>query len=738
VKSKLQSRQKWATLLLLSGCSLTLGSTSTWQETPGTPDDWFDATAWNGGVPTSSSVAYINNGGTATISHGYAQTSSLYLAQTNDVSGYVNMSNGQLFCGSAMYIGNSQYSVGTFTQSGGTVTIDGSLSMAVGYTSDVGIYQLSGNGQLTAYNEYLGSGAASSGDSAQFIQTGGSNTIINSGTLFFADGTYSMSGSSTLTVPNFQLSSQTGGVAAFTQSGGTVSVGNALSIGYSGQGSYAMTAGASLTCTSLGVGNASSFSQTDSTVNLGSGYFYVANGSNASASYTLAGSSQLNSGTQYIGYGSAAKASFNQTGGINNLGAAALYLGYEGGNGTYMLSGNSVLNAGGESIGVQGSGILLQSGGANNLGTGTLNITGSYSSYYQLSGGSLQAGTENIYSGAFASFTQSGGINTVAAGAYSAGVLNIGTSGSATSGTYNLSGGTLNAYTENLGTTSTTNTSVFNHTGGTNITGVLTIASDGRYVLQSGSLQVSKTFTNNGVVDLVNPASIGLTGTTTVTVPINITGTGTLLVEPNTLLNSAAITQTNVNVGGEIQIAPGSAVSVFKSLDINSGGTLDITNNGLIIDYTAPNSPLGAVQEYVRTGALSGWTGNGIISSTAAGQTAVAVGFAENSVLGLSTYGGTTVDSSALLVRFTWFGDANLDGKVDSTDLNMIQSNGATWTQGDFNYDGQVNADDYALFDLGLAKSGGSIIALPEPMGLTMLAVPMVLSMNSRKRKIAR
>ena len=50
-------------------------------------------------------------------------------------------------------------------------------------------------------------------------------------------------------------------------------------------------------------------------------------------------------------------------------------------------------------------------------------------------------------------------------------------------------------------------------------------------------------------------------------------------------------------------------------------------------------------------------------------------------------------------VLATFMGDANLDGKVDSADLNQLgvnwgRSNGAGWSNGDFSGDGTVDASD--------------------------------------------
>jgi hypothetical protein len=92
------------------------------------------------------------------------------------------------------------------------------------------------------------------------------------------------------------------------------------------------------------------------------------------------------------------------------------------------------------------------------------------------------------------------------------------------------------------------------------------------------------------------------------------------------------------------------------------------------------------------------------------------------------------VSSNDVLIKYTWLGDANLDGVVNSTDLSAMASTGTTWQTGDFNYDGKVNGDDYALFMLGNVSSKGANISttLPEPS--LLLASSLWLFACSRRR----
>ena len=69
------------------------------------------------------------------------------------------------------------------------------------------------------------------------------------------------------------------------------------------------------------------------------------------------------------------------------------------------------------------------------------------------------------------------------------------------------------------------------------------------------------------------------------------------------------------------------------------------------------------------------WNGNGITSSTAATRTSSrSVGYADNGSLPLMSYAvfmGQNVDGTSVLVRYTVWGDTNLDGIVDDDDVTV-------------------------------------------------------------------
>jgi len=125
-----------------------------------------------------------------------------------------------------------------------------------------------------------------------------------------------------------------------------------------------------------------------------------------------------------------------------------------------------------------------------------------------------------------------------------------------------------------------------------------------------------------------------------------------------------------------------------------------------------------------------------------------------------AVWAGQTVTGSDTLAMYTYGGDANLDGKLNVDDYTRIDSNfglGTTgWYNGDFNYDGKVNVDDYGIIDSNIGIQGApfptaggiaggavaagadamlGVSAVPEPTGLSVLAVAAASSLLARRRR---
>jgi hypothetical protein len=183
----------------------------------------------------------------------------------------------------------------------------------------------------------------------------------------------------------------------------------------------------------------------------------------------------------------------------------------------------------------------------------------------------------------------------------------------------------------------------------------------------------------------------------------------------------------------------------------------------VIFDYEdAGASPFDALRAQV----VAGYNGGSwfvpenitdvIVSTAAAATPGTGVGYAEASaVLGPvgGTFGGEGVDGTEVLMRFTRYGDANLDGTVNLQDFNRLAANfggsNKVWHEGDFNYDEAVNLVDFNRLaaNFGLSAAGPTVTpadwaalasAVPEPCsaaGLVAAGMGVLLRRRAHGRR---
>ncbi|MGD0461441.1 MAG: PEP-CTERM sorting domain-containing protein [Tepidisphaeraceae bacterium] len=524
------------------------GASGTFNQTGGTNALNAGASLSVGSDPGAVGV-YILSGGTNTIS----SSGNLSIGTSSGTTGTYSLSGtGLLSVAGIEFVGNN--GTGTFNQTGGTNTLtsSGDVLQVAGTTGSTGTYNLSGTGLLSSNgSEDVGDGYSNGNVNGTFNQTGGTNALNAGASLnvgVFGSGAYNLSGGTNTIAPG-------GFLRIGTESGsiGTYALSGTGSLSVAGTG-YVGYIG---TGTFTQSGGTASFSGSDSNGNglsIGDqtgdrGVLNLSSGNlNVAANETVGNN----------GFGT-----FIQSGGSNTAGS--VYLGHSSGaTGTYALSGTGSLSVGGtEYVGFSGNGTFTQTGGTNtptylNLGAQTASSSG----VYTLQNGSLNvSGYEYLGGIGIGSFNQSGGTNATAE-------IDLGRTANS-SGTYNLSGtGSLSVSgNEFVGYNGTGN---FTQTAGTNmVTGALTLAantgSTGTYNLQGGALTAAAISVNSG-------GSITLSGTGTIAAG-SLTQTGGTLSATSLLLGPGGI--------GSYGLSGGSA-SVSGNLQVNAGGSLTQSGSGLL------------------------------------------------------------------------------------------------------------------------------------------------------------
>jgi hypothetical protein len=263
--------------------------------------------------------------------------------------------------------------------------------------------------------------------------------------------------------------------------------------------------------------------------------------------------------------------------------------------------------------------------------------------------------------------------------------------------------------------------------GGISTTGARTINRTGVGTLNIGTTQTyaaGTTFNANG-----GTTNFSTSGGTNLALNINAT-----------VVFNATQTLGNVSVGsgGNGRLTVGGNRVINTGTFTMTGGKLNLTNNDMIArggtlgswNGTAYTGITGYVQSGLGTGSWNGATGIVTTESTATTSILTTLAVAKASdALGVTatettTWSGQSVNGNAILVMYTWGGDADLNGELNGDDYFWIDSNvlqsGSVFGYhfGDFNYDGDINGDDYFILDSNILQAQGS-----PPMGGASLAL---------------
>jgi autotransporter-associated beta strand protein len=456
-----------------------------------------------------------------------------------------------------------------------------------------------------------------------------------------------------------------------------------------------------------------------------------------------------------------------------------------------LASHSAVVQAGNLTVGSLAGG----SGGTSTTKGGNVTFdTGTFS----VANLQLAVATSGTAGGAIA------GTFTLGKDATSTGVLNVtnsfliasNTGGSAQSkGTFNVKGGTanINANIIDNSTNSVSNTTVA-LTGGTlNMNGFAigtTAPTTGgtRHISTITLPATSATLANLGG-DGINGAGLTMNAAGT----LRLAGVNSYSGATTASTGTLAILNTS-NVGhGTLTVAAGAFVDVqagnataqkVAALSIAGTGTMDMNDNDIVVGSATPETAVVAAIVSARN--AGAWNGPGLTSAAAASNTnhsttlGVLSGAEYSSVGGAGNFSGQSYADVDTLVKYTYYGDTDFNGKVNFDDYVRTDSgfnNHLTgWLNGDFDLNGQVNFDDYVLIDLAFNTQNGTLgralsfldgtdrsthemnasslqkleqhfdqfgegyahsflAAVPEPAGLSGLALGLVALCNRRRRR---
>jgi hypothetical protein len=735
--------------------------------------------AFEGSVTlTQSGTSTINLGsGELQLGFGFGTSTASFSGGTLNAG--IIFNNGNL-----LQSGTSNMSLGSFdVDSSGVASLSGGILNATSIIANGTLAQSGtnninlGTGSLDVGNSAISTGAGTANFSGGTLNASGGQVIVGNGNA----GTLLQSGTSNIILGtgSFVIGDNTGfgGNGTANLSGGTLSApGGQIIVGYNGSGSGAGTLLQSGT----------------SDISLGTGSLIIGDGTGSTGTGSFSGGT-LSAGQIIVGYSHGGGTLLQSGTNDINLGAGTLLLGDgTGSTGVASFSGGT-LSAGQIIVGLSGGAGSLLPSSTSDITIGTLTIgdgTGSTGAG-SMSGGSFSA--ENTLIGL------NGGVGTFlqSAGSSSLGALFVAYTAP---GEVGLSGGSLTASSTAVGDSGS---GTFQQSGGSSNLGVCNIGgiSPGYVLLTAGSLTAGPTlvgvFGNGSFIQggsqsfsKLGAVHVGSTGT------IQLSG-GTMDVQSISSAGALNITGGTLAIIGAGSLGSGSIAAPGLSIS----GVLDVGSSGIVIEYgngtspigdlsfahTARNYPTGSIQRYAQTG-INGlnWNGPGIISSDAENDSSglTAVGVADENDLanvypanytvadnGSGTWMGQPInDPNNVLVRYTWYGDGNLDGVVNKFDVAALAQGYSGlagyigWSDGDYTYAGYISKLDISLLaesyvfqgaPLGDAITDGqaqyllaldpempgnvqaefqSISGTPEPASLAVLCAAGVGLLSRRRR----
>ncbi len=415
------------------------------------------------------------------------------------------------------------------------------------------------------------------------------------------------------------------------------------------------------------------------------------------------------------------------------------------------LNGTGTLNLNPTALTVTGGGTF--SGPI--IGSGSLTIAGgtlllskseSYIGSTTVTGGRLEIASPGSLASTAVSTTFAGATLTVDSGASLSASTALSDAGTVTLNNSSQTIATLNGSgTLNLNPTALTISNGGTFSGPINGTGTLTVA--GGTMNLTGPLAASIALVSNGTTNFA--ANTGAAGPAVLTMAsLNIGAIGAVMVNSSPLHANRTV----VEVGS----------LTFAGTPTAPAGLLDLKDNDLIVHNGALSDITNEIAAAFDNGA---WNGSGGITSSVASAARITTlaavlnddGTGTDTAL-FNSFDGQSVVDGDVLVKYTLYGDADLNGQVDAVDYEAID-NGLNmglvgWQNGDFNGDGKINGDDYTLIDNAFNTQGlvsfadgsagptemiaadtAQVSAVPEPGSLGLVGLGAAAGLMQRRRR---
>src|SRR3954454_4978409 len=267
--------------------------------------------------------------------------------------------------------------------------------------------------------------------------------------------------------------------------------------------------------------------------------------------------------------------------------------------------------------------------------------------------------------------------------------------------------------------------------------GQLTLDNSNRYTIAgTGTLNIDVASGSGTIASANGSHTIATAVALAKNTNVSVSGSSSVLTISGPLTTAAGVTLTktgggslevrNVRVStlalntGAVRVTPdgtSGGASNIATLTLAAGATLDLSDNDLIATAT---SKAFVAQQIAAARNGGTWNQPGITSSSAKAQASHAttlgvLGGAEfKSVAGaLATFNGFSVADGDTLVKYTWYGDTDFNGRVNFDDYvrtdNGFNNHLSGWLNGDFDGNNTVNFDDYVLIDLAFNTQSGTL-----------------------------